>query len=188
MLIREIFQIIISQSKIQEKIIILSHDLAGSGQRFVFLSVTFQTVSVCFLASPLLQTIYLQNLEKPNLAALTRHSPPLSASWRAGVLLINSVASHTAPGLWSFTAVAVSTSSRYDWVCRGNRIADEFRPPWGEWVIEEGWGGRLDSYWTVLGNLMLKNNFLCSKLSLSALLVEVFYAWGDISVLLYVTD
>lgn len=57
------------------------------------------------------------------------------------------------------TAVAVSTSSGYDWVCRGNGMADEFRPPWGEWVIEEGWGGRSDSYPTVLGICSLKMVF-----------------------------
>lgn len=54
------------------------------------------------------------------------------------------------------TAGAVSTSSGYDWVCRGNGMADEFRPPWGEWVIEKGRGGRSDSYWTVLRTCSFK--------------------------------
>lgn len=49
-----------------------------------------------------------------------------------------------------------SSSSGYDYVCGGNGMADEFRLPQGETVIEDGWGGSLDSHRTVLGIRSLK--------------------------------
>jgi len=76
------------------------------------------------------------------------------------------------------TAAAVSPGGGCDWVCRGNGMAEEFMPPWGEWVMEEWWGGRLDSYPTVLGIWCFKMVFFeFSFFFLFFLLVHLTMAW-----------
>lgn len=116
------------------------------------------------------QPVCLQNWVKLKLPTLSRHSPSLSALWMGSCLACQCNSESYSGRLTKLTAVAVSTSSGYDWVCRGNGTADEFRPPRGVRVME-GWEGRLDSYWTVLGICSLKIVFfeLCFFLILSFL-------------------